>query len=118
MRHLPSITPSKAYIIASALLASEGSMQTCGGWGSTEVTKCRVFAESTDLGVSAISSLVEMKGKLKTFFKHKSVQGMMYYERLASFGRNYAKVRELEMDRGYKSRFSAESGDLGHFVLG
>ena len=73
-------------------------MHTCGGWGSTEVTKSRVFAESTDLGISAISFFVEMKGKLETFAKHIPVQGIPSYERPASFGRIYAHVRGRRID--------------------
>ena len=64
-----------------------------------EVTKRSVFAESTDLGIWAISSLVEMKRKLETLSKHNSVQGIPFYERPVSSGRTYANVRDLEMDR-------------------
>ena len=66
----------------------------------TEVTKCRVFAESTDLGISAMASPAEMKGKRETFAKHNTVQGKPSYERLASFGKFYAHVRGLGVERG------------------
>ena len=62
------------------------------------MTKSRVFEEFTNLGVSAVSSLVEMKGKLETCANYHLAQNIPLYERPVSFGRTYANMRDLELD--------------------
>ena len=77
-----------------------GGLRAYVGVGRLKSLKSRVFAESTDLGISAIASSVEMKGNLETFAKHTPIQGIPIFERPSSFGRIYAHVRGIKIGWG------------------
>ena len=97
LRPVPNIIPSKSMYKPRVSCTLFGGLRAYDGVERLKSLKCRVYAESTDLGISAIASSVEMKGQLESFAKHSLIQGIPSFERPTSFGRIFAYVRGLEI---------------------